>query len=117
MLCCVVNVGRKFKMGRKNEEEPSGLQGFEALFPEITTVILETSEGNFPIIGANEMPMSLMAKFVDTPDNQKIVMMTDLIQNCLVNPTDWDVLQNLSVFEFNDLIGQWMQKSHANDED
>lgn len=100
-----------------SENENESLRGFEALFPEITTVILETSEGNFPIIGANEMPMSLMAKFVDAPDNMKITMMSELLQNCLVNPMDWDTLQNLSVFEFNDLIGQWMQKSHSSDEE
>lgn len=96
---------------KKSEEEPSGIDGFKFLFPEIVTVLLETSVGDLPIIAMNEMPMSTMAQFVEAPDGEKITMMTKLMEVCLVNPSDSTKLMDVSVNEFQQLIAQWMQKS------
>lgn len=89
----------------------SALDGFNVLFPSVETVMLDTSEGKFPIIAMNEMPMSTLAKFVEVPDGDKIQMMTKLAEVCLVNPSDSTKLMEVSVGEFQELIAQWMQKS------
>lgn len=103
---------------QKGEGEGSGLfESFEKMFPSFTYVALDTSEGEIGIIGLNEMPISAMEKFMHAPENMKITVMSDFMKTCLLNPSDWAKLENISVHEFTDLIAQWMQKSHSADEE
>lgn len=101
--------------------EENGAQGlFESLkdsFETLLTIELETSEGIVPIISLNEMPITTMMNFMESPEPEKMSMMFAMMRASLTNPEDLDKLKNLSVREFAKLIEQWMQKSQAEDND
>lgn len=95
------------------KDEGSGLfESFEKMFPSFNYVSLDTSAGEIGIIGLNEMPISSMKKFMEAPEHMKITVMSEFVKTCLLNPTDWAKLENISIDEFTEIIAQWMQKSH-----
>lgn len=80
-------------------------------FSEIDQVAVETSIGVVRLISLQEMPMMQMREFMLTPGDRKMTVLMDILQLCLINPSDWDKISVMPIKEVNRLIKAWMDMS------
>jgi hypothetical protein len=81
-------------------------------FDGIEVVSLKTTFGKINLVSLSELPLSTMIDFAKTPTEDKTAKILNLLKTCLVDPKDWDKIENeLTTREAMSLIPQWMAKS------
>jgi hypothetical protein len=81
-------------------------------FDEVDLVSLKTSFGEINVVSLSELPLAAMIDFAKTPMDQKTEKILKLLKTCLVDPVDWDKIENeMTTREAMSLIPQWMAKS------
>ena len=81
-------------------------------FDEVDLVSLKTSFGEINVVSLSELPLAAMIDFAKTPSEQKTEKILKLLKTCLVDPIDWDKIENeMTTREAMSLIPQWMAKS------
>lgn len=81
-------------------------------FGEVDFVSLNTSFGEINVVSLSELPLATMIDFAKTPNEEKTSKILKLLKTCLVDPMDWDKIENeMTTREAMSLIPQWMAKS------
>lgn len=97
-------------MGKREDKRRAKM--VDEVFKNVDQIEIQTSLGVIKLISLEEMPMGQMREFMMTPNDLKMLAMTEMIHMCLVNPEEWEgKLELLSVRDMNRLIKQWMQIS------
>jgi hypothetical protein len=87
-------------------------QQIDNSFDGVEVVSLKTTFGKINLVSLSELPLSTMIDFAKTPNEEKTAKILKLLKTCLVDPMDWDKIENqLTTREAMSLIPQWMAKS------
>jgi len=98
-------------------EDDSVKEQIDNSFNGVELVSLKTTFGKINVVSLSELPLATMIDFAKTPMEDKTAKILKLLQTCLVNPEDWEKIENeLTTREAMSLIPQWMAKS-SNDVD
>jgi hypothetical protein len=93
-------------------EEDSVKQQIDNSFNGVELVSLKTTFGKINVVSLSELPLATMIDFAKTPMEDKTAKILRLLKTCLVNPEDWEKIENeLTTREAMSLIPQWMAKS------
>jgi hypothetical protein len=93
-------------------EEDLVKQQIDNSFNGVELVSLKTTFGKINVVSLSELPLATMIDFAKTPMEDKTAKILRLLKTCLVNPEDWEKIENeLTTREAMSLIPQWMAKS------
>jgi len=107
---------RRIKVVARRTTTNRQQKAIQEAFDDIDQVEIATSIGVVKLISLQEMPMMQMRQFMMTPGDRKMVVLMDILQLCLINPSDWDKISVMPIKEVNRLIKNWMELSDGNSE-
>jgi len=105
---------RRIKVVARRTTTNRQKKAIQEAFDDIDQVEIATSIGVVKLISLQEMPMLQMRQFMMTPGDKKMVVLMDILQLCLINPSDWDKISVMPIKEVNRLIKNWMALSDNN---
>lgn len=82
----------------------------ESSFSEVGVNHIYTPRGQFSIISLHELPVHFMMKMHLMAEPDKMPAMLKLVENCLINPEDWERFQELSTKDVLRFLNQWMME-------
>jgi hypothetical protein len=83
----------------------------DAAFDNVAIVHVPTENGVIPITSMSEIPMEKMMNFMLADNNDKLVQMFGLVELCLVDPKDFNKIQQLNTKKFMKFVDDWTERS------
>lgn len=83
----------------------------DAAFDNVAVVFVPLEDGEIQITSMSEIPMEKMMNFMLADNNDKLVQMFGLVELCLVDPKDFNKVQQLNTKKFMKFVDDWTQKS------
>jgi hypothetical protein len=83
----------------------------DAAFDNVAVVFVPLEDEEIQITSMSEIPMEKMMDFMLADNNDKLVQMFGLVELCLVNPKDFNKVQQLNTKKFMKFVDDWTQKS------
>ena len=83
----------------------------DAAFENIAVVSVPLEDEKIKITSMSEIPMKKMMGFMLADNNDKLIQMFGLVELCLVNPKDFDKIQQLNTKMFMRFVDAWTEVS------
>lgn len=80
-------------------------------FDNVATVFVSVDSEEVEITSMSEIPMEKMLEFMMANNNDKLVLMFGLVELCLINPQDFNKIQQLNTKKFMKFVDDWTEKS------
>jgi hypothetical protein len=83
----------------------------DAAFDNVAVVFVSLEDEEIQITSMSEIPIGKMMGFMLADNNDKLVQMFGLVELCLVDPKDFNKVQQLNTKKFMKFVDDWTQKS------
>ena len=83
----------------------------DAAFDNVATVFVPLENESIQITSMSEIPMEKMMDFMLADNNDKLIQMFGLVELCLVDPKDFNKIQQLNTKKFMKFVDDWTQRS------
>jgi hypothetical protein len=83
----------------------------DAAFDNVAVVFVPLEDEEIQITSMSEIPMEKMMNFMLADNNDKLVQMFGLVELCLVDPKDFNKVQQLNTKKFMKFVDDWTQRS------
>jgi hypothetical protein len=83
----------------------------DAAFDNVAVVFVPLEDEEVQITSMSEIPMEKMMNFMLADNNDKLVQMFGLVELCLVDPKDFNKVQQLNTKKFMKFVDDWTQRS------
>jgi hypothetical protein len=93
-------------------EEPEFFEELvDAAFDNIAVVFVPLENEMVEITSMSEIPVEKMMNFMLADNNDKLIQMFGLVELCIVDPKDFNKVQQLNTKKFIKFVDDWTQKS------
>ena len=83
----------------------------DAAFDSVAIVFVPLGDETIQITSMSEIPMEKMMNFMLADNNDKLIQMFGLVELCLVDPKDFNKIQQVNTKKFMKFVDDWTQKS------
>jgi hypothetical protein len=83
----------------------------DAAFDNVAVVFVPLEDEEVQITSMSEIPMEKMMNFMNADNNDKLIQMFGLVELCLVDPKDFNKVQQLNTKKFMKFVDDWTQRS------
>jgi hypothetical protein len=83
----------------------------DAAFDNIAVVFVPLENEMVEITSMSEIPVEKMMNFMLADNNDKLIQMFGLVELCIVDPKDFNKVQQLNTKKFIKFVDDWTQKS------
>lgn len=80
-------------------------------FDNVAVVFVPVGSETVQITSMSEIPMEKMMEFMLADNNDKLIQMFGLVELCLVDPKDFNKIQQMNTKKFMKFVDDWTQKS------
>jgi hypothetical protein len=80
-------------------------------FDGVATVFVSVGDEEVEITSMSEIPVEKMMNFMLADNNDKLIQMFGLVELCLVDPKDFNKIQQLNTKKFMKFVDDWTQRS------
>lgn len=83
----------------------------DAAFDNVAVVFVPLENELVQITSMSEIPVEKMMNFMLADNNDKLIQMFGLVELCLVDPKDFNKIQQVNTKKFMKFVDDWTQKS------
>jgi hypothetical protein len=83
----------------------------DAAFDNVAVVFVPLGDEEIPITSMSEIPVEKMMNFMLADNNDKLIQMFGLVELCLVDPKDFNKIQQVNTKKFMKFVDDWTQRS------
>jgi hypothetical protein len=83
----------------------------DAAFDNVAVVFVPLENETIQITSMSEIPVEKMMNFMLADNNDKLIQMFGLVELCLVDPKDFNKIQQVNTKKFMKFVDDWTQKS------
>jgi hypothetical protein len=99
--------------GKISEPDEELIASVERAFESITVAEIQVDGVIFSLIGLDELPMENLMKLAHFKGKRQVMLMRQYARLCLVNPSQWELLENLKLQEFTAFAQGWILNSKS----
>ena len=92
-------------------EENEFIEDLEQAFENIAVVLVPLGNEKIRITSMSEVPVEKMMNFMLADNNDKLIQMFGLVELCLVDPKDFNKIQQLNTKKFIKFVDNWTEVS------
>ena len=92
-------------------EENEFIEDLEQAFENIAVVLVPLDNEKIRITSMSEVPVEKMMNFMLADNNDKLIQMFGLVELCLVDPKDFNKIQQLNTKKFIKFVDNWTEVS------
>ena len=83
----------------------------DAAFDNVAVVFVPLDDEEIQITSMSEIPIEKMMNFMLSDSNEKLIQMFGLVELCLINPKDFNKIQQLNTKKFMKFVDTWTEIS------
>jgi hypothetical protein len=83
----------------------------DAAFDNVAVVFVPLGDEEIQITSMSEIPVEKMMNFMLADNNDKLIQMFGLVELCLVDPKDFNKIQQVNTKKFMKFVDDWTQRS------
>ena len=87
-------------------------QKIDSAFNSFKVYTVEFNDNHFEMISFNELPSRFIQRVSQANGKRQIKIMGEYVQLCLVDPTQWRIIQEFEFSDFNEFVKRWLNSKH-----